>query len=179
MDKKIIKRKALAGIMEGKPKQKVYDELVEEFGNRIYIADIVRFIPEKRKCLLFRILNYSFLVFLLLSAAVIVRETPNWIEGMLFLLTWFIPMIIIVALQMVKFYSVIAFFGTIMFTTTLVIAFYESFQELMVLSLIASVIYFLFGIFIPNWFTPSYQKTHKKFTNKNGQTRMKLIHKFN
>lgn len=179
MEKKIIRKKAKEKINSGKSKQQVYNELVEEFGNRIYVADLVRFMPEKKKIGLFFFVNYSFLLLLIASAIFMVKQSPALGESIIILLTWFIPLIVIVAMRWIKFYLLIAFFGSITFFTILVIAFYESFQELMLISLVVSVIYFLFGIYVPIWFTPSYQKTRQKYTNKEGQTRMRMIHKFN
>ncbi len=178
-DKRIIRELAKRKLKAGKSKQEVYEELSEQFNFRNEVAEIVRFIPSNERKKKYEKWNIVYLVFLSLLT-LIAFFAFNF--GSL----WYIFLIALVASKQYKYYNWNIFIGVISLISILSVALYSGMDNgittswiIMVAVAIPITLVLIFaGIYLPKFITPNYREEKEKYTNNEGNERLRLVHFF-
>jgi phosphate/sulfate permease len=177
-DTKKISNLAKELIKQGKQKQEVYEELVNEYKYRNQIADIVRYSPSIEKQKKYLIWNTIYLIFLsLITLLSLLNPTLGII--------WLVLLVAIVALKKFKYYYWNTILGVITIISVIGLAFYhgandgfESVVLLISVSLPLALILIIGGVYLPKKLTPKYTERKEKYKDRNGKERIRIVHLF-
>ena len=146
--------------------------------NRSLIADVVRYIPTKKKLAKYGMWNTLFLVFIALIVALnIIQLSINAI--------WAILLFIIVAMKRFKYYYFHIIFGVIISFVLSGLFLYQIINE----GLNESHLYFFYllpipivfivaGSVLPQKITPNFREKKKKYIDKHNRERIHIVHLF-
>ncbi|MGE0079583.1 MAG: hypothetical protein AB7S48_17110 [Bacteroidales bacterium] len=178
INKDIIGLKAKELLEEGIKKQEIYEKLSLEFDNRKEIAEIVRYIPYEEKLKKIKIINTSYLLLLVLVTLLTVTKITLGV-------IWLLWLIYVVATKKFRLYYWNSILGATCFITGVFLTIYgyvngNTLPVLMILmSLGVSIIFIVFGLYIPYKVTPPYEEIKELQTSSNGARRIVLKHRFN
>jgi len=172
IDKRKIRELAKREIKAGKSKEAVFMEIYAMYNDfRLHepIARIIQYIPEPRKLKQYGIYNTLFLL-LLIGLFIALIITSNF-EGLILIaiLTY------LVAARKTEYYQWITFVGVIFIISICVlwISGASNPPERALLAyggmLFLSIIFILFGIYIPKLLTPDYKTIEETITNSEGE----------
>jgi hypothetical protein len=174
-----VETEAKAMIAKGKTKQTVYNELVEIYGLRRPIAELVRFTPYPRKLRLFRPMVIFYALFQLAFLIYAILEFQYAIVVPLLLLY-------VVIFNRLRLYNWITVFGILAIGSALGqlgIYFTSSPRgELDIALLSVSVVYGIvsiwYGNYIPRKLTPPVNESKEFYIHPSGKKKLRLVHTF-
>jgi len=174
-----VEAEAKALIVKGKTKQTVYNELVDIYGLRRPIAELVRYTPYTRKLRLFRPLIIFYIIFQMAFLAYAILEFQYAILVPLLLLY-------VVAFNRFRLYNWITIFGILALGSAMgQLGIHLTEQPrgeldflLLGVSIVFGVVSIWYGNFIPGKLTPPVNESKEFYIHTSGRKKLRLVHTF-
>lgn len=165
-------------LIQGKTKQEIYEELVNEYKYRNKIADIIRYTPTVERLKKYSIWNTVYLVFISLITLLSFMQPSVGI-------IWLVVLIVLVALKRFKYYYWNTILGAVTVISVLALTLYQGmnngFDSTLILifsSIPLAMIFIIAGHYLPKKMTPEHTERKEKYIDKSGNDRLRIIHLF-
>ncbi len=187
MTKKELRKLAEQKIKEGKSRQKAFEELKEESKNKSEeIAKIIRFIPtlENRQkykvaqTILIVALGITILFKMLAGLPIVIEKGINWLPIILLMPIINIALTYGIATYKGQYYRLVGIFTILGLLRSLQDIIGETFDPLILIDLGIAGALIVLGFYLNSKMVSEYQTVKEKYTNQQGQTRLRNKIKF-
>lgn len=173
LNKRDIAKIAKSRIKEGMSKQAVYEQLVDEYRQRVIIADVLSGLPTPARLKKYGPLNLLFLTLLIFFTSLFVLYPTIAI-------IWPLWLIYVVAFRKMRLYYFNTLLGAIVAICGIGICLYQ--RQLVMATLgftaLAGVLLMLGGIGLPRLLAPMYKEVKEEVTDADGGRRFVVRHYF-
>ncbi|PCH99343.1 MAG: hypothetical protein COB85_00125 [Bacteroidetes bacterium] len=176
-DKKVIRTEARKLLKEGISRQTAYENLKTKYKNGKIVADLIKNLPSLEAIKLYGKWNYMLLSLLILTAGLYMYASPS-----IGIVLWYGILIYGVARMLLKYYmwvAAMAAFGLIVSIVGIIFSGTDSLNwAAAVLVVCLNIPSLILPIWLEKRLCPKPSERKEKYTNKQGQQRMKVIYEF-
>jgi hypothetical protein len=177
LNKTAIIKEAKQILKNGTSRQETFEMLNQKYKNAKTVSDIIKNLPSSLAIKKYGLWNYTLLGLLILTATSLMLANPS-----IGTLLWYGLLIYAVAKMLVQYYiwvTILATIGIIGIVGILIINNTEPIKWTnLIIAFILMLIYLVLPIWIKNKLCPKPNEVKEKYTNSQGQLRLRIIYGF-